>query len=355
MSDEVRASWGVKVPLQAAEGIKSILKEAGSMDSTLIPIVEGGHILFPIRTPEGIPSELGGVLPQLIRRSFNVRHARPRNLREVLSRKLEPSEVDQIRRSFDIVGDIAIISPTETMSGDKNLIVEAIRSIHPRVRLVLAKVSPISGVERVATYERWYGSGATETLHREHGCVYSLDLSKVFFTPRLSAERKRVASLVRANETVCDLFAGVGPFSILISKLQPSSRVRACDVSPDAFLYLRRNIRLNGVSDRIEAFLGDATEVSQTRIRGICDRVIMNLPKGAELFLPAATASLKPSGGVIHLYLFRREPQTLEEKVSNATRQLTSLGWRTAEVRFSRQVREIGPRTYNEVVDIEVS
>jgi len=48
--------------------------------------------------------------------------------------------------------------------------------------LILAKVSPVAGRERVAPYERWYGTGPSEITYKEHGCTYSLDIMKVFFT-----------------------------------------------------------------------------------------------------------------------------------------------------------------------------
>jgi len=73
------------------------------------------------------------------------------------------------------------------------------------------------------------------------------------------------------------------------------------------------------------------------------------------LYLSAASTSLKPSGGIVHLYLFRKESQPLEERISSVTGELRSLGWKEVEVLFHRRIREIGPRTYNEVLDVRVS
>ena len=355
MGNETRVTQVIRVPLKECERVMATLRKLGAIDPGFTPKVEGEFLLIPVLDQRGLQrdAQLGSL--KLVSRQLRARARRPRSIKEALSLKLKPDEVDRITRSFDIVGDIAVISPRENTSHYKDQVVDALLSVHPNVRMVLAKVSPLSGKERVASYERWYGSGTTETQYREHGCVYHLDLTKTFFTPRLSTERKRVASLVEPDETVCDLFAGVGPFSVLMAKVQPASRVKACDISPEAIAYLRANVRLNGVSDRVEIFLGDAREESRTSLRGACDRVVMNLPYGAQLYLSAASTSLKPSGGIVHLYLFRKESQPLEERISSVTGELRSLGWKDVEVLFHRRIREIGPRTYNEVMDVRVS
>ena len=355
MQSERKTTLATKVPLEDGERIRQLIRAAGGADPTFAPSVEGEYLLIPISAPEKLQEspELNSL--ELVRRELRTRVRRPRNVREALSKELGPSVASKVRRSFDVIGDIAVVAPDEVASLHKQLLVKSILAVHPNVRLILAKVSPITGRERVASYERWYGTGPTETTYKEHGCVYSLDVTKVFFTPRLSTERRRVASLVGPNETVGDLFAGVGPFSILIAKLQPKSNAKACDISPEAVSYLRRNIRLNGVSDRVRAYLGDADRISREQLSGLCDRVIMNLPKEAELHLPAATRSLKPSGGVIHLYLFRKESQTIDERIQTVTAELKSLGWVQVKVLYTRQAREVGPRETNDVIDLVVS
>lgn len=355
MQDEVRTALAAKVPLERGEHVRTLLKDLGAVDLDLAPAVEGKYLLVPVLNPQRLEEDAELHLLELVERKLRVNHRRPRSVKEALLGNLQPDIAGQITKSFDIIGDVAVVSTKERMSRYRENVVNALLSVHPNIRLILAKVAPVSGVERVASYERWYGSGTTETLHREHGCVYGLDVTKVFFTPRLSTERKRVACLVEPNETVCDLFAGVGPFSVLIARLQPSSHVKSCDISPEAVTYLKRNVRLNGVSDRVEIFQGDAAQVSHKFLRGLCDRVVMNLPKQAELYLAAATEALRARGGTIHLYLFRKAPQTFEERISHATAGLESLGWKDVEVSFHRRVREIGPREFNEVADMKVS
>lgn len=279
---------------------------------------------------------------------------KPRDIVEALKNKIPEENLAKIRRSFDIVGDVMVFQPTKEMEIYKKDVVEAAKLVYPRIRLVLAKKTPLEGETRVAEYETWYGKGSYETIHKEYGCIYYLDLTKVFFTPRLSTERNRVCNLVEDGEVVCDLFAGVGPFSILISKKRRPSIVYACDVNEYAYDYLRKNVIVNKVGDKVKTFLGDAREIAKEKISKKCDRVIMNLPKASHLFLDAARDAISPKGGIIHLYIFRREEERLEEKILSIKNKLKEVGFNSSEVLFKKKVREIGPREYNEVLDILV-
>jgi tRNA (guanine37-N1)-methyltransferase len=123
-------------------------------------------------------------------------------------------------------------------------------------------------------------------VQKEHGCEYHLDLSEVYFSPRLSYEHSRVASQVEEKETVVDMFAGVGPFSILIAKTHEDVKVYAVDVNPDATRYLERNIIVNGVMGKVVPVLGDAKEIVHERLRGAADRVMSFLQRGQSARLP---------------------------------------------------------------------
>ena len=105
--------------------------------------------------------------------------------------------------------------------------------VHPNVRAVFAKSGWVSGTERIMPLRYVAGENRTQTIHKEHGCSFKVDLSKVFFSPRLSSEHQRIAKLVDEGERVVDMFAGVGPFSILIAKGLSDVRVEAIDAVTD--------------------------------------------------------------------------------------------------------------------------
>jgi tRNA (guanine37-N1)-methyltransferase len=74
-------------------------------------------------------------------------------------------------------------------------------------------------------------------------------VTKVYFSPRLSQERLRIAQKVRGGEVVIDMFAGVGPFSIQIAKKFNNVKVYAIDTNPVAIQFLKQNIALNKIEN----------------------------------------------------------------------------------------------------------
>jgi len=356
MSQESRLTWALKIPKTGYEKVRPTLRILGILDPEYEPRVEGDYIFVPaIRNAYSSNLDKIPIMTEIVQRQLKLRKRRPKDLRDALSAILPKEVLRDFRRSFDIVGDTVIIEPTDIMKIHRSQMVEALRSIHPNIRMILAKTSPISGEERIASYETWFGEGPTETIHKEHGCTYLLDMTKVFFTPRLSTERKRVASLVGQGEAICDLFAGIGPFSILIAKTQISCKVFACDINPAAYEYLSRNVSLNKVASRVKPFLGNARALASSRLKRTADRVIMNLPKGAELYLDAALDALSEKGGVIHLYLFRSEQEDGKRRVDQITSEMCGLGASDVQVLLHKKVREVAPFLYNEVVDLRVT
>jgi tRNA (guanine37-N1)-methyltransferase len=100
------------------------------------------------------------------------------------------------------------------------------------------------------------GENRMSTVHRESGCVFHVDLDKCYFSPRLGYERAWIASLVKPYETVVNMFAGVGCFSIIIAKRVESTRVFSIDLNPSAVTLMQENIRLNKVYGRVIPLLG---------------------------------------------------------------------------------------------------
>ena len=309
---------------------------------------EGEFVLIPLTSP------LGGVVEgfEVVDTELPRRERPPRSVTEALCGKLPRELLHQAPRSYDIIGDVAVVNDIRLPREYWSVFAEALRSVHRHVRVVLVKVGELRGDERVGGYEVAYGGPETETLHREHGCIFKVDITKAFYTPRLSGERLRVAQQVRQGETVVDMFAGVGPFSIIIAKQTPKARVYAVEKNPEAYRYLCENIRLNKVVDRVLPRLGDAGEILRRReFREIADRVVMNLPSKAFEFLDVAIHVAKERA-VIHYYTFaeRREEKDIASKV---VERLAELG-AEAGVLDCRVIKELSPSRDMLVLDIKV-
>ena len=138
------------------------------------------------------------------------------------------------------------------------------------------------------------GERKSETIHKEYGCVFKIDLKKAYFSPRLSYERLRIAKLVKPGEVVLNMFAGVGCYSISIAKHSEPLKVFSIDINPVAFQLLHENSRLNRVEAVVVPIQGDAKQVIDTELLNVADRVLMPLPERANEYLDSAFSALKP-------------------------------------------------------------
>jgi len=285
---------------------------------------------------------------------FHERKKRVTTYVELLEDTFPPHLLVSLPKAMDFVGDIAIIEIPPELDAYKSIIGETILKTHDNMRTVLAKASAVSGTYRLREFNVIAGELKTETLHKEYGCQYFVDLAKVYFSPRLSYEHNRVASLVKEDETVVDLFAGVGPFAILTAKTHENVEVYAVDANPHAIEFLERNIRLNRVENKVYPILGDAKQVVKDRLVGVADRVIMNLPEKAIEFVDAACKALKPTGGTVHFYSFFSASDSLENVTLRFTEAVERVGKKVEKILFSRPVRATAPFEWQAVLDAKI-
>lgn len=279
-----------------------------------------------------------------------------KRFRDKLSAALNSQELAKVYTSFDIVGDIAIIKTPSDNNANAQAVAAQIMAIHKGVKTVLIQTSPILGDFRVRQLNFLTGEDKTITKHKESGCVFSVDVEKCYFSPRLLGERSKIASLVKPGETVVNMFAGVGCFSILIAKTVPGCFVFSIDVNPIAVQYMKENIRINRVFGKVIALLGDSKEIINANLQGKADRVLMPLPEKALEYLPYAIFALKKQGGWIHYYDFQHaignEDPTEKTKLKVAEKlHCLNVGYVFGG---SRVVRSTGPNWYQTVLDIEV-
>ena len=76
-------------------------------------------------------------------------------------------------------------------------------------------------------------------------CTFSFDFSKVYWNTRLETEHRRLVVAFQEGETVCDVFAGVGPFAVPAGKRNVF--VLANDLNPNSYRSLLGNIKTNKV------------------------------------------------------------------------------------------------------------
>lgn len=238
--------------------------------------------------------------------------------------------------SYDIIGEIAIIELGEKSPSSAAGMAREIMKTHPRVRTVLQKTGERVGEFRLRKMKLVTGK-ETETIHKEHGFRFRLDPTRVYFSPREATERERVAGMVKPGEVVMVMFAGAGPFGIVIAGKQPKlKKVYQVEINPAGFEYMKQNIIMNKLSHKVVPILGDARDACK-HYTGLCDRVLTPLPREAHEFLDSALSCLKPRG-IIHFYTVGRHAKGL--KGSAAEKEMFGEG----EARLRDSARRAGPR-----------
>ena len=348
----------IKVPKQQGETAIALTSELELIDKSLLIQKEGNALCIPLlRSPQ--ENELSTIqkrIPTLEITTNTFREKKPsiETLMQTLEGKLPPHLLEVVPQALDIIGDIVILEIPVELEPHKTLIGQAILQTHKNIKTVLAKAGAISGTYRIREFTFIAGEQKTQTIHKEFGCQYHVDVAKAYFSPRLSHEHQRVASLVQSGETVVDLFAGVGPFSVLIAKKNPRVKLYAVDLNPDAVELLKINARVNRVDNRVFAIQADARQIAKGKLNGVADRVIMNLPETAIGFVDSACQVIKPQGGVIHFYGFIRKPDTIAEMKLRFSTAVRESERKVAEFLYAKSIRETAPYESQVVLDAKI-
>jgi tRNA (guanine37-N1)-methyltransferase len=329
----------LKVASNKGEDARKKVLAEGAYDSGREIQRQGSFLFIPITKKVIFPGaeivELAGIAVK----------KGPRSLREALAGKLSAGEFEKLPKAYDLIGDIAVVEIPDELSCKKKEIGGALLSTFKNIKVVANKKTGVGTEYRTRDVEVIAGVNRTETIHRESGCVYKLDVTSAYFSPRLGTERMRVASQVNAGERVLVMFAGIGPYAILIAKSAKPSEVYAVELNPSAVDYMKENIRLNKVD--MKAILGDAgVEAGK---HGLFDRIIMPLPKDAGNFLDKALPALNP-GGVINYYTFKG---TTEEAVQEVRDICSRLGYKI-EILDSVECGTYSPQLSRMCVDFRV-
>jgi len=277
-----------------------------------------------------------------------------RLVKEILSEKLSPEELHDVISGFDVIGDIAVIKIPDTLLPKKNLIAETLLKNVKTIKCIFRQASPVSGDYRLMDLEHLAGENRTFTQYKESGCRFYVDISKTYFSPRLSAERLRIANLVGENEAIVNMFAGIGTFSIIIAKKRKTTINYAIDLNPEAYEMILKNAFTNKVDDRVIAFLGDAARIIDHKLLSCADRVLMPYPERTLEYFPSAVKALKENGGIIHIYLHVKS-KPIDETIQEALSTLTlPYNFKISSIQ-GKVVRDVGPRMEQVVLDLRLS
>lgn len=278
------------VPSHGAEEMHRRLIERGILSDTLRPRREGDRVLFPLK-----PGLIDPTLT-LVEAEFEPRVWRPDSYRDLVNVPLELRAL--LPGGFDVIGDMVVVRLPAGLQPYQSEVGEALRRFVPGCRVV-ALDHGVHGESRLRTLEVIAGKGPLTALHTENGISFRVDLSTAYFSPRLSGEHLKVASLSHDGERLLDLFCGIGPFSMAFLVRNPQARAVAVDSNPDAVALLRENAVRLGILGRLECRAEDASNFLRSEEH--FDRVVMNLPHEGYKYLGLVGRHVK-SPGWLHFY-----------------------------------------------------
>ncbi len=280
--------------------------------------------------------------------------SRGRFLKKIAREILGEDKASLIWGRIEIIGDIAIIRiPFELEPEELKPLAERILEEFKYIRSVWGGLPGVSGPYRLRPYVHLAGEKRSETIYREHGCLFKVDITRVYVSPTLNYEHRRIARLVRPGEVITNMFAGAGFFSIIAAKLSRPRKVYSIDINPDAYRYMVENVKLNKVEDIVEPILGDAAQVIMEKLQSTSDRVLMPYPELALDYLRYAVMAIRNSGWIhVYLHIEADKSENPYEKAKNIVADALSELVKKYSFGIIRKVRTVKPRTYQIVVDV---
>ncbi len=214
---------------------------------------------------------------------------------KLLESSMPGEEINLVPSSYQALDSICLIKLPKELQKSRMLVAKTILELYPQFKSVCA-VEKISGEFRQPHISLLAGQLPKEISIRENNCVFKLNPNTIMYSQGNHHEKKRISRLVKQNETVVDMFAGIGYFSIPIAKLNPVVKVFAVEKNLEAFRYLEENARANYLPN-VFPVLGDSGVVKIPA----ADRILMGLIPSCRQFIPAAMKAAR-KGAVIHYH-----------------------------------------------------
>ncbi len=209
------------------------------------------------------------------------------------------------QRAFSVLGNIAIVNfpKGKFKISEKKKFAQDILKKNKAIKTILEKSGKFSGRLRKMKTKYLAGEKTKEVLYKENNCVFRFNIDTTYFSPRLSGERKEIASQIKGkNKEVLVMFAGVAPYSIVIAKNSNVKKVYSNEINREANKYAEMNIKRNKLKDKIELLPGDIKKIAEKlkKQKKKFDFIIMPRPQLRESFLKQAFDLSKKSTRIFY-------------------------------------------------------
>ncbi|MBI4162924.1 MAG: hypothetical protein HY513_04525 [Candidatus Aenigmarchaeota archaeon] len=243
----------------------------------------------------------------------------------------------KIPGSYQVLGHVLLAKFNKDLKpSEKKKISQAFMRFIPHLKTV-GEIKGVKGELRQPKVVKITGNGF-ETVHKEYGLLFSMDASKIMFSKGNHFERQRLIKDVKSHETILDMFAGIGYFSLGIAK--KARHVIAIEKNDLSFSYLLQNIALNKIRN-MTAINEDCRAVD---LPIEADRIVMGYYPKTEQFLETAKKFCNEDT-IIHFHntyhksdLWKKTEQHLKD----------------FEILSKKIVKPSGPNIFHVVVDAKV-
>ena len=272
------------------------------------------------------------------------------DFRSLVSKSVELPEDRRkyIPKGFQRIGNIIILSLPAELDEYKEGIGNAVLSAYPGVKTVCNRTGKIEGELRKPQMEVISGDHETTTIHTENGCFYKVDVSKVMFSKGNVNERARLLFSVEKGETIIDMFAGIGYFTIPIAKNYPKCTIYAIELNPDSVQLLKENCKLNNISN-VTVIQGDCREVE---VPEKANRILMGYLPGTDKFLPHAFRFLG-NVGTIHYHDVFQDNDLWEKPKNILEAAAMDAGYVLRKITYTGKVKQFSPHKHHVVLDAD--
>ncbi|APH39952.1 class I SAM-dependent methyltransferase [Methanohalophilus halophilus] len=336
-------NFAVMVPARDTEKVRSKLQSRGLLDRNrkLVSRIVAGENFVEIPVTDVVSGY------EVKRQEQPQFYRQQMSLKKRLTGKMNPEELEIIPSGWQILGNIIVVTIPEKIMYRGVEIAEELLNMYPSCDTVIRDLG-INGSLRQPKRQLVSGN-TTETIHKENGCYFKLDVTEVMYSKGNLREKNRMSKL-GGGETVVDMFAGIGYFSLPMAVHSQPEQIYSIELNQISFGYLKDNVILNNVQHIVQTLHGNCAEVTP---KGVADRVIMGYVGGTADYLPAAIGALSKKGGILHFHEALAENLMFDRPIGQIKKAAKRQG-RNVEIMECRSIKKYSPGVWHVVVDARI-